>query len=118
MIDFPSTELLDDSICLSWLERHRHPDGFACPHCHSHERQLFRPQADVLTYRCHTCDGYSTEGAGAALRTYVRAFRGIHKPYLHRYVATYEAMVNAKRVIPELIQRMCLRNLGAHPNCT
>jgi hypothetical protein len=27
---------------------------------------------------CHTC-----EGAGAALRTYVRAVRGVHKPYLH-----------------------------------
>ena len=48
----------------------------------------------------------------------MRAFRGVHKPYLHRYDATYEAMVNAKRVIPELIQRMCLGNLAAHPNCT
>ena len=39
---------------------------------------------------CNTC-----EGAGAALRTYLRAFRGVHKQYLHLYVATYEAMVNA-----------------------
>jgi hypothetical protein len=23
--------------------------------------------------------------------TYRRAFRGVHKPYLHRYVTTYEA---------------------------
>jgi hypothetical protein len=28
--------------------------------------------------RCNTC-----EGAGAALRTYLRVFRGVHKQYLH-----------------------------------
>jgi transposase len=38
--------------------------------------------------------GHTCEGAGAALRTYLRAFRGVHKQYLHPYVATYEAMVN------------------------
>jgi transposase len=53
---------------------------------------------------CNSC-----EGAGAALRTYLRAFRGVHKQYLHRYVATYEAMVNTKRITPTLIQRMCAR---------
>jgi transposase len=55
---------------------------------------------------CHTC-----EGAGAALRTYLCAFRGVHKPYLHLYVATYEAMVHAKRITPELLRRMCLGGL-------
>lgn len=49
---------------------------------------------------CNSC-----EGAGVALRTYLRAFRGVHKQYLHLYVATYEAMVNTKQVIPTLIQR-------------
>jgi len=58
---------------------------------------------------CNSC-----EGAGAALRTYLRAFRGVHKRYLHRYVATYEAMVNAKRVTLELIQRMCMADLSGH----
>jgi transposase len=58
---------------------------------------------------CHTC-----EGIGAALRTDLRAFRGIHKQYLHLYVATYEAMLNAKRVTPHLIQRMCIGDLEAH----
>ena len=62
---------------------------------------------------CNTC-----EGAGAALRTYLRAFRGVHKQYLHLYVATYEAMVNAKRVTPQLIRRMCIDNLAAHPGYT
>jgi hypothetical protein len=60
MIDFPITELLDDSICLIWLERHLHPDGFTCPHCHSHERRLFRPQGAFPAYRCRACDGYYT----------------------------------------------------------
>ena len=58
---------------------------------------------------CNTC-----EGAGAALRTYLRVFRGVHKQYLHRYVATYEAMVNMKRVTPHLIQRRCIGNLSVH----
>jgi transposase-like protein len=60
MIDFPITELLDDSSCLIWLERHLHPDGFSCPHCHSLERRLFRQQGDFPAYRCRMCDGYYT----------------------------------------------------------
>jgi transposase len=55
---------------------------------------------------CHTC-----EGAGASLRTYLRPFRGVHKPYLHLYVATDEAMVNTKRITPTLVRRMCIRDL-------
>jgi transposase len=58
---------------------------------------------------CNTC-----EGAGTALRTYLRPFRGVHKQYLHLYVATYEAMVNTKRVTPDLIRRMCIGNMSAH----
>jgi transposase len=62
---------------------------------------------------CNAC-----EGAGAALRTYLRAFRGVHKQYLHLYVATYEAMVNAKRVTPKLIQRMCIIEPSMHAGYT
>jgi transposase len=62
---------------------------------------------------CNTC-----EGAGAALRTYLRAFRGVHKQSLHLYVATYEAMVNAKRITPEVIRRMCLGTLSRHGDYT
>ena len=62
---------------------------------------------------CNTC-----EGAGAALRTYLRAFRGVHKRYLHLYVATYEAMVNTKRVTPMLIRRMCIRALPGYAGYT
>jgi transposase len=62
---------------------------------------------------CNTC-----EGAGAALRTYLRTFRRVHKQYLHLYVATYEALVNAQRVTPKLIRRMCVRALSAHSSHT
>ena len=62
---------------------------------------------------CNTC-----EGAGAGLRTYLRAFRGVHKQYLPLYVATYEAMLNTKRVTPMLVQRMCARNLSAYSGYT
>jgi transposase len=62
--------------------------------------------------------GNSCEGAGAALRTYLRAVRGVHKQYLHLYVATYEAMVKAKRLTPELIRRMCLSGLSEHTGYT
>jgi transposase len=51
---------------------------------------------------CNTC-----EGAGTALRTCLRVFRGVHKRYLKLYVATYEAMSNAKRITSTLIRRMC-----------
>jgi transposase len=60
---------------------------------------------------CNTCEG-------AGLRTYLRAFRGVHKQYLHLYVATYEAIVNTKRVIPSLIRRMCVIDQSVHTGYT
>jgi hypothetical protein len=62
--------------------------------------------------------GHTCEGAGAALRAYLRAFRGVHKQYLHLYVATYEALVNPKRLTPDLIRRMCVGDLPAHTGYT
>jgi transposase-like protein len=62
--------------------------------------------------------GHSCEGAGTALRTSLRTFRGVHKPYWHLYVATYEAMVNTTRVTPHLIHRMCIGDPSAHPGYT
>ena len=67
----------------------------------------------IREVHCNTC-----EGAGAALRTYLRAFRGVHKQYLHLYIATYEAIVNAKQVTAELIRRMCIRTLSAYASYT
>jgi transposase len=56
----------------------------------------------IREVHCNTC-----EGAGTALRTYLRVFRGVHKRYLKCYVATYEAMSNAKCINDLLIRRMC-----------
>jgi len=58
---------------------------------------------------CNSC-----AGAGAALRTYLRAFRGVHKQSLPPYVATDEAMVKTKRLTSPLIRRMCVANLSMH----
>jgi hypothetical protein len=60
MVDFPMTELLDDSLCMIWLERHLHPDGLKCPHCGSTDRRLFRQQKHFPAYRFRACDGYYT----------------------------------------------------------
>jgi transposase-like protein len=60
MIDIPIGELLDDSSCLIWLERHLHAEGFTCPRCGSTERRLFREQGYFPAYCCQACDGYDT----------------------------------------------------------
>jgi hypothetical protein len=62
--------------------------------------------------------GSSCAGAGAALRTYLRVFRGVHQPSLHRYLATYATMVNATRVTPYPIRRMCVGPWSAHTDYT
>jgi hypothetical protein len=67
----------------------------------------------IREVHCNTC-----EGAGAALRSYLRVFRGIHKANLHLYVATYEALLNTKQVTPALIRRMCFGDPPAHASYT
>jgi transposase-like protein len=86
MIDFPITELLDDSICTIWLERHLHPDGLTCPHCGNSERRLFRAQDHFPAYRCRACQGYYTLLTGTVFAktrqrpaTLVLLLRGIAK---------------------------------------
>jgi transposase-like protein len=86
MIDFPIAELLDDSTCMIWLERHLHPEGFRCPHCGRTERRLFRRQCHFPAYRCSGCDGYYTLLTGTVFQktrqrpaTLVLVLRGITK---------------------------------------
>jgi transposase len=57
----------------------------------------------VREVHCNGC-----EGAGTSLRTYLRPFRGVHKKYLDCYVATFEAMTNAKQFTSGILRRMCL----------
>jgi hypothetical protein len=59
-------------------------------------------ESSVCEVRCNTC-----EGGGAALRTFLRPFRGAHKYYLADYVATFETMANAKRITAAVVQRIC-----------
>jgi transposase-like protein len=86
MIDFPIADLFDDSLCLLWLERHLHPDGFICPHCGSANRRRFRTQGYYEAYRCRVCAGYYTLLSGTAFEgsrqrpaTLVLLLRGITK---------------------------------------
>jgi transposase-like protein len=86
MIDFPIAELLDDSICLIWLERQFHPCGLTCPHCGHAERRLFRAQSHFPAYRCRACEGYYTLLSGTVFAktrqrpaTLVLLLRGIAK---------------------------------------
>ncbi len=86
MIDFPIDELLDDSMCTIWLERHLPPRGLRCPHCGHSERRLFREQGHFPAYRCRACDGYDTLLTGTVFAktrprpaTLVLLLRGIAK---------------------------------------
>jgi transposase-like protein len=86
MIDFPITELLDDSMSLLWLERHLHPGGLHCPRCGSTARRLFRAQGHFPAYRCRACEGYYTLLTGTVFAktrqrpaTLVLLLRGIAK---------------------------------------
>jgi transposase len=84
------------------------------PVCHSAREWAREDDSDgVREVHCNTC-----EGVGAALRTYLRAFRGVHTQYLHLSVATYEAMITTKRLTPTLIQRMCVRDFSAYAGYT
>jgi transposase-like protein len=86
MIDFPIAELLDDSICTLWLERHLHPQGLTCPHCGHADKRLFRTQGHFPAYRWRACDGYYTLLTGTVFAktrqrpaTLVLLLRGIAK---------------------------------------
>jgi transposase-like protein len=67
----------------------------------------------IREVHCNSC-----EGAGAGLRTYLRVFRGVHKKYLRLYVATYETMLNAKRICSSVIRRMCFGLNDPLADCT
>jgi hypothetical protein len=93
-------------------DRGRHPSPTIV--CHGiHE---WAPEADGDGRRA--VHGTSCAGAGAALRTDLRVVRGVHQPSLPRYLATYAAMVNATRVTPYLIRRMCVGPWSAHTDYT
>jgi transposase len=82
--------------------------------CHSAKEWARDDDGDrIREVDCNTC-----EGVGAALRTYLRVFRGVHKAYLHLYIATYEALLNTKQVTAALIRRMCFGDPSMHTSYT
>jgi hypothetical protein len=86
MIDFPIGELMDESICMLWLERHLHVSGLTCPRCGPAERRLFRAHGHFPAYRRRACQGYDTLLTGTAFAntrqrpaTLVLLVRGVAK---------------------------------------
>jgi transposase len=77
------------------------PDHFTV--CHSRDEWARDDDGDgKREVHCNT-----SEGAHASLRTFLRAFRGVHKAYLACYLAVYEAIRNAKRITPDVVRRLC-----------
>lgn len=71
--------------------------------CHSdHEWARDADGDERREVHCNTC-----EGSGAALRTFLRRFRGVHKAYLACYVAVYEAMTTVRCMTAHLVRRLC-----------
>jgi len=46
------------------------------------------------------------EGLGTTARNFLRPFRGVHKKYLHHYLALCEHKINLKRISPHFIARL------------
>jgi transposase-like protein len=52
----------------------------------------------------------SNEGLWTGLRNFLRPFRGVHKRYLHGYVAIHEFRVNLKAISPIFISALVRRH--------
>jgi transposase len=52
----------------------------------------------------------SSEGLWTGLRNFLRPFRGVHKRYLHSYVAVHEFRVNLKAISPAFIASLVRRH--------
>ena len=109
--------LIDDNVPIDstvWLYtdeltsyRDSHPNHGTV--CHSQHEWARDDDGDGRReVHCNTC-----EGRGAALRTFLRVFRGAHKKHLWHYVATFEAMSNARHITPALVHRMCFGYIDA-----
>jgi transposase-like protein len=50
------------------------------------------------------------EGLGTTARNFLRPFRGVHKKYLHHYLAMGEHEINLKRISPKFIAQLVARH--------
>jgi transposase-like protein len=58
-MEFPITDLLDQSACEAWILGHFHPEGLRCPRCQAtvaaaHPFRRTR-KSDLQVYRCNLC---------------------------------------------------------------
>ena len=69
-MDFPITDLMDESACYAQLVDWLHPDGLACPRCHQVDRLVVhrRGRDPILDFRCGHCLGVFNAFNGTALR--------------------------------------------------
>ena len=74
--------------------------------CHS-AKEWTRDEDDDGWYETHT---NSSEGMWTGLRNFLRPFRGVHKRYLHGYVAIHEFRVNLKQISPDFISALVRRH--------
>jgi transposase len=69
--------------------------------CHSHH--WARDDDGDGFFEVHT---NTVEGMWAAVRTFLRVFRGVHKRYLSGYIAMCEFSINLKRITPDFISAL------------
>lgn len=74
--------------------------------CHS-AKEWARDEDDDGWYETHT---NTCEGMWTGLRNFLRPFRGVHKRYLHGYVAIHEFRVNLKQISPDFISALVHRH--------
>ena len=59
MIDFPIGDLIDDSSCMLWLERHLRPSGLTGRHCRHADRRLLHAPGHFPADRCRACGAHT-----------------------------------------------------------
>ena len=70
--------------------------------CHADHEWARDDDGDgVREVHCNTLEGLWT-----GLRNFLRPFRGVHKKYLHQYVAMFQWSYNVKRATPQFIRAM------------
>jgi transposase len=104
-----------------FVERFTQPDALVYTDAYASYNALQRVRVTV----CHGAkewardddgDGWfethtnSTEGMWTGLRNFLRPFRGVHKRYLHGYVAIHEFRVNLKAISPTFIAALVHRH--------
>jgi transposase len=109
------------TLC-SFVERFTHPDTLV----YTDEYQSYNALQRVRDTVCHGLrewardddldDWFEThtnsiEGLWTGLRNFLRPFRGVHKSYLHGYVAIYQFRVNFKAISPTFISALVRHHL-------